>query len=69
MSQNVAPTLVIIFQVCPAYNRQGAITSYCVHQRLFINTTWDYRKGFHNFTILLIHSTTVNVLKLNHELF
>lgn len=51
------------------YNRQGTITSYCVHQRLSSNTTWDCREYFRNFPIPLVHITALNVPKPSHELF
>lgn len=47
-AQNMSLTL--------AYDRQRPISSSCVHQGLSMNTTWDYRKGFHNVTVPLAHT-------------
>lgn len=64
VSQNMPLTL--------AYDRQRLISSSCVHQELSMNTSWDYRKSFHNVMVPLAHTSlikTLGVLKFSNELF
>lgn len=63
------PHLLSFFKsALPTTGRELLLHTVCTRDYLLI-LHGITEKVFHNFTILLVHSTTLNVPKLNHELF